>query len=93
MKEKKDFKTLALTVWDILFVLVLCFAVLLLAMLLMRRLGEGDFSAGYVISWPMLIGVVAALCVFLAYVLRKSTKEYRSMVEQYSGKEDADDGE
>ena len=80
--EKRDWKATLMMVVDILFVLILCFVVLLTTMLVTQSGDSGEFT-GYTISWPILIGVVISLVVYLGYMLKNSLKSLRHLVNKY----------
>lgn len=80
--EKRDWKTTIMTVVDILFVLILCFVILLTTMLVTKSSGSSEFT-GYTISLPVLCGVVIFLVVYLGYMLKNSLKSLRHLVNKY----------
>ncbi|OUN07344.1 hypothetical protein B5G43_05260 [Flavonifractor sp. An92] len=82
MKKKRDWKGLFLMVWDILFVLILCFVVLLTTMLVTRSSGSTEFT-GYTVQPALLIGVIAALVIYLGFMVTASLKSLRSLIERY----------
>ncbi len=82
MKNKRDWKGIFLMVWDILFVLILCFVVLLTTMLVTRSAGSTEFT-GYTIQPALLIGVIAALVIYLGFMVTASLKGLRSLIKRY----------
>lgn len=70
MMKNKSFKEKFMTVWDIMFVLVLCFVIILTTMLLSGTAEVGDYR----IDPRMLGGVVLALVIYLAYMLKRSIR-------------------
>lgn len=74
-------------VCDILFLLVLCFAVLFATMLLTTRTGgQAEVFAGYRVRLVPLLAAAAALGVYFVYLLRHSLRSLRDMVRR-SGKD------
>lgn len=80
--EKRDWKATLMMVVDILFVLILCFVILLTTMLVTKSSGSSEFS-GYSISLPILAGVVISLVVYLGYMLKNSLKSLRHLINKY----------
>ena len=80
--EKRDWKATLMMVVDILFVLILCFVILLTTMLVTKSSGSSEFS-GYSISLPILAGVVISLAVYLGYMLKNSLKSLRHLINKY----------
>lgn len=82
-EEKKEhrFKAKLLFLCDVLFVLVLCFVVLLIAMLLTNMV-SGDF-AGYHINPPMLLGAMGAIGLYLIFVVKKSSRQLKELTEEF----------
>ena len=66
------------TAMDVLFVLVLCFAVLLTTMLITTA-GESGQKTAYHVSWPLLIAVAGSIGGYLAFMLRNSLKALKRM--------------
>ena len=82
---------LCLTIWDILFVLILCFVVLLTTMLVTKSAG-GSAGKGYTLNLPLLLGVVLALAVYLGFMLRESRKALRELVKRFFQKQKGGSG-
>ena len=77
--KKNNIKTIFSTVSDILFVLILCFVVLLTTMLITRSADTAKFME-YKINPIILAGVVLSQGVFLGFVMKNSLTELREMV-------------
>lgn len=85
--KKRDWKATFMMVWDIMFVLILCFVILLTTMLVTKSTGSTEFT-GYTISVPILAGVVISLVVYLGFMLTNSLKSLRRLVDKFfSGKQ------
>lgn len=80
--KKRNWKDLLLMVWDILFVLILCFVVLLTTMLVTRSAGSAEFQ-GYTIQPALLLGVIAALVLYLGFMVTASLKGLRQLIDHY----------
>lgn len=80
---KKNWKESAMMVVDIMFVLILCFVVLLTTMLVTKSIGGTDYSNGYTINWLILGGVVVSLIVYLGFMLKTSMKSLNNLVNKY----------
>ena len=79
--NKRRWKETFLLVWDVLFVLLLCFVVLLTTMLV-----GGSASipkGGYTIHPLMLLGMTASLAIYLGFLLKNSLKSLRQLVHRY----------
>lgn len=87
MKKKRDWKGLFLTIWDILFVLILCFVVLLTTMLVTKSAGSPAFT-GYTLRPALLLGVIAALALYLGFMVTASLKGLRQLIERYFRRQD-----
>ncbi len=77
-----------LMVCDVLFVLILCFVVLLATMLITTDDGTSEVFTGYIISPALLIGVVVSCGFYLAYMLTKSRKSLRELTENMFANEE-----
>lgn len=87
MQKKKS--SLFMTVFDVLFVLVLCFIMLIAISVISKAIGAGTQSPdGYHISLPILIGAVASLVVYLTYMIRKTTGSLREFYDAASANVD-----
>jgi hypothetical protein len=70
-------------VFDVMFIMVLCFVILLTTMLMRGKVLVGSGSDGgidYSFNLPIFIMFVLALGVYLFYVLSRSNKELKSMI-------------
>jgi len=77
-----------LTICDVLFVLVLCFAILLVSMLLTKGSSQGPASGAYTIS-PVQLGIVlASMAVYFVYMLKRSLKWLTSYIKNHNYGED-----
>jgi len=91
--KMRDWKSALIMVWDILFVLILCFVVLLTTMLVTKSSGSAEFT-GYTISVPILAGVVISLAVYLGFMLTNSLKSLRHLVDKFfNGKTSDEEGD
>ena len=80
---KKNWKESLMMVVDIMFVLILCFVVLLTTMLVTKSIGGNDYSNGYTINWLILGGVVVSLAVYLGFMLKQSMGSLNSLINNY----------
>ncbi|KNZ42200.1 hypothetical protein [Acetobacterium bakii] len=76
MKKTKE-KKLALEIFDSLFIMLLCFATLLSAMLLKNNSGAG---LDYTIHVKTLITTFLGLAIYLLYMLNRSDKGLKTMI-------------
>ena len=77
-------------IFDSVFIMIICFATLLSAMLLK---GKTVGVAGYVVDIPTLAIAVAGLVIYLMFILKKSDKELKDiMAERYRDKDSATGG-
>jgi uncharacterized membrane-anchored protein len=75
-KQKNGFLEKFMVVFDVIFVLLLCFAILLITMLITNRLPE---TIGYSIN-PLSVTVVALVFLgYIAFIYKNSVKELRSI--------------
>ena len=83
--NNKDKKTkLLVEIFDSMFIMILCFATLLTAMLMQGNTGE----LRYVVNYKTLIIAVIGLVVYLAFVLSQSDKGLKAMINHiYRNKE------
>lgn len=79
--KKRRWKETLLMIWDILFVLILCFVVLLTTMLISKS--SAHSGAGYSIRLPLLGGVIVSLAVYLGFMLKTSLASLRHLVRHY----------
>ena len=80
---KKNWKESLMMVVDIMFVLILCFVVLLTTMLVTKSIGGSDYSNGYTINWAILGGVVVSLVVYLGFMLKNSMSSLNRLINKY----------
>lgn len=86
--KKRNWKETLLMVWDILFVLILCFVVLLTTMLISKS--SAHAGSGYSIRLPLLGGVIVSLAVYLGFLLKTSLAGLRRMVQHYFSQTEED---
>ena len=79
VKKHNRRKKFIIELMDAMFIMVLCFATLLTAMLMS---GKADGVLSYVIHFKTLSAVIVSLIVYLAYVLRQSDKELKAMIHE-----------
>ena len=85
-----EIKKLFATAFDVSFILVLCFAILLLTMLATKGL-RGGAVRGYVVNPLMLCAVAGALALYQYFMTHTSCSELRKMFkEHYSEADPAD---
>lgn len=80
--KKKNWKELFITAFDVLFVLILCFVILLTTMLVTKGGGGEDFT-GYSLNLPLLCAVVLALVGYLGFMLKVSIGMLRKLIRHY----------
>ena len=90
--KKRDWKAVFMMVWDILFILILCFVILITTMLITKSADSAEFT-GYTVNIPLLAGVVISLAAYLGFMLSKSLKSLRALVDKYFCEKKGDDGE
>lgn len=90
--KKRDWKAVFMMVWDILFILILCFVILITTMLVTKSADSTEFT-GYTVNIPLLAGVVISLVAYLGFMLSKSLKSLRALVDKYFCEKKGDDGE
>lgn len=85
MKDKNnERKKLYLESFDILFIMILCFATLLSAMLLKS---EAGVVMDYSINMTTLAITIIGLITYIIYVVRESDKGLKTLINQLYGKE------
>lgn len=77
-------KLLAL-IFDIFFVLVLCFVVLLVTMIFTKH-DHGAVLGRYVIDPKMLVAVVVSITLYLFFMIRTSKRELAEIFERAAAK-------
>ncbi|MEA4934178.1 MAG: hypothetical protein VB071_11475 [Lawsonibacter sp.] len=87
--KKRHWKETLLMVWDILFVLILCFVVLLTTMLISKS--SAHACSGYSIRLPLLGGVIVSLAVYLGFMLKTSLASLRRLVQHYFSQKEEDE--
>ncbi len=88
-KEKKS--NIFVTVFDILFVMILCFVTLLTTMLMRGAVivGSGGGGMNYSFSIVTFGATLLAMGVYLFYMLPRSDKELRQMIKNsYDGRDE-----
>jgi hypothetical protein len=84
--KKERWKDLLITSCDVLFVLVLCLAILLTTMLLTKS-ADGTRNSAYTLRPVLLGGVVLSTGAFVWFVLHNSLRSLREMVKHYFKKQ------
>jgi len=72
---------------DILFVLILCFVVLLVTMLIATNFGRNEIFTGYTIHPFLLLDVIAAIVIYFAYMMKNSLKSLRDITHDMINKD------
>lgn len=80
--KRKNWKELFMTAFDVLFVLILCFVILLTTMLVTKGDG-GEAFTGYSLNLPLLCAVVLALVGYLGFMLKVSIGMLRKLIRYY----------
>lgn len=77
-KKRQDKKS---EIFDILFIMILCFATLLTTMIIQGGvIVGGDGGMSYVIKFPSFILTIGGLMLYLVYTLGESNKELKKMI-------------
>lgn len=76
MNKKRNWRYEA---FDILFIMILCFATLLTAMLIK---GDSSPRMEYVLKPLTFILTVGVICIYIWYILRESEKGLRAMIKK-----------
>lgn len=86
MAKKKN-NSIFMGVFDVLFIMILCFATLLTTMLMQGGVLVGGSASGmsYHFSIATFLIVVAGLVVYLTYIIPHSDKELRAMIKHLYG--------
>lgn len=89
MENKKETKKeKIMQVIDVFFVMILCFAVLLVTMLFQNLAGAREAGKAYVIQASTLVPIVAALAAYVTFLVKRSKKDLKEIIElEYSEKE------
>jgi len=77
-----------LTICDVLFVLVLCFAILLVSMLLTKGSSQEPAGGTYTVSPVHLAAVLVSMAVYFGYMLKRSLKWLNSYMQNHNYGED-----
>jgi hypothetical protein len=83
--ERRTTKNAIVEVFDVVFIMVLCFGTLLTSMLLQGKVIIGSGETGnfdYNFSIPLFLLTLATFFAFLLYVLPRSNTELRSMIDR-----------
>ncbi|HBP65909.1 MAG TPA: hypothetical protein DD730_17050 [Desulfosporosinus sp.] len=70
-------------VFDVMFIMLLCFVILLTTMLMRGKVLVGSGSTGginYSFNLPIFLLIVVALGTYLFYVISRSDKELKAMI-------------
>lgn len=86
-----NWKSVLLTISDIMFVLILCFVVLLTTMLLTKS-ESGTTVTGYQIQIPLLVGVIISLVGYLCFVIKTSTNMLRELINYFFSNQESNEG-
>lgn len=81
--DKVKKKSVLLTVFDTLFIMMLCFATLLSTMLMK---GKSDGIMDYSINWRSLGLTLGALISYMIFIIMQSEKGLKSMINHIYGK-------
>lgn len=82
-KRKKHENCLWMEVFDVMFVMLLCFVILLTTMLMRGKVLVGSGSTGgidYSFNLPIFMMIVVALGTYMFYVISRSDKELKAMI-------------
>ncbi|WP_407313546.1 hypothetical protein [Desulfosporosinus sp. SB140] len=82
-KLKKPKNSFWIEVFDVMFIMLLCFVILLTTMLMRGKVLVGSGSTGgidYSFNLLSLMMVIAALGIYMFYVIFRSDKELQSMI-------------
>jgi protein-S-isoprenylcysteine O-methyltransferase Ste14 len=81
--QKKHKNSLWMEVFDVMFIMLLCFVILLTTMLMRGKVLVGSGSTGginYSFNLPIFLLIVVALGTYLFYVISRSDKELKAMI-------------
>ena len=84
-KRKKPNNSLWVEVFDVIFIMLLCFVILLTTMLMRGKVLVGSGSTGgidYSFNLLIFVVIVVALGTYMFYVISRSDKELKAMIEQ-----------
>ena len=83
-KRKKHENSMWMEVFDVMFIMLLCFVILLTTMLMRGKVLVGSGSTGgidYSFNIPVFMMIVVALGAYMFYVISRSDKELKAMIE------------
>ena len=89
MKKNNNLRERLLEVWDVAFVLLLCFVVLLLTMIFNGMRERGEIGA-YIIEPGSFVAVAVAIFGYLWYMIKNSLKQLRSIYDNAAQKKEGD---
>ena len=88
MENKKETKKEKIMQVIDVFVMILCFVVLLVTMLFQNLAGVKEAGKAYVIQASTLVPVVVALAAYVTFLVKRSKKDLKEIIElEYSEKE------
>ena len=82
-QRKKTKNNLWVEIFDVMFIMVLCFVILLTTMLMRGKVLVGSGSTGgidYSFNLLIFLVLVLALGIYMFYVLSRSNKELKAMI-------------
>ena len=82
-KKEKYVNSLWMEVFDVMFIMLLCFVILLTTMLMRGKVLVGSGSTGgidYSFNLPIFMMIVVALAAYMFYVISRSDKELKAMI-------------
>ncbi|WP_243454659.1 hypothetical protein [Desulfosporosinus fructosivorans] len=82
-KQKKHVNSMWMEVFDVMFIMLLCFVILLTTMLMRGKVLVGSGSTGgidYSFNLSTFMMIVVALGAYLFYVISMSDKELKAMI-------------
>ena len=82
-KRKKHENSMWMEVFDVMFIMLLCFVILLTTMLMRGKVLVGSGSTGgidYSFNIPVFMMIVVALGAYMFYVISRSDKELKAMI-------------
>ena len=82
-KQKKPVNSPLMEVFDVMFIMLLCFVILLTTMLMRGKVLVGSGSTGgmdYSFNLPIFLMLILALAIYLVYVFSSSNKELKAMI-------------
>lgn len=82
-KREKHENSLSMEVFDVMFIMLLCFVILLTTMLMRGKVLVGSGSTGgidYSFNLPIFMIIVVALGSYMFYVISRSNKELKAMI-------------